>query len=84
MQGIIPLIIAGLFVYLMFFRRGRGGMGMGCCGGHLGHDSESPHNKNKPSDPPPGEPLGNVIDLRKEDYSVLPSNETPLNRRLPR
>ena len=81
MQNIFPLIIAGVFFYLMFFRRGRGEMGMGCCGGHFGHDSESPHNK--PSDSLPGEPLGNVIDLKEEeDYTVLPSNETPLNRRL--
>ena len=82
MQGIIPLIIAGLFFYLMFFRRGRGGMGMGCCGGHFGHDSESPHNN--PADPPPGETNGNVIDLKEEDYTVLPSNENPLNRQLSR
>jgi hypothetical protein len=82
MQSIIPLIIAGLFVYLVFFRRGRGGMGMGCCGGHFGHDSESPQNKT--SGPPPGEPIGNVIDLKKKDYTVLPSNENPLNRQLPR
>lgn len=93
MQGIIPLIIAGLFVYLMFFRRGRGGMGMGCCGGHFGHDSvdhdsvdhdhESPHNKS--ADPPPGEHSGNVIDLKEGDYTVLPPNESLLNRRrLPR
>ena len=80
MQGIIPLIIAGLFVYLMFFRRSRGGMGMGCCAGHFGHESENPHNK--PSDPPPGEPLASVIDLKEDDYTVLPSNENPLNRRL--
>jgi hypothetical protein len=54
---------------------------MGCCGGHFGYDSESPHSK--PSDSLPGEPLGNVIDLKEEeDYTVLPSNETPLNRRL--
>jgi hypothetical protein len=76
MQGIITLIIAGLFFYLIFFRRGRGGMGMGCCGVHFGHDSESPHNK--PLDPPPGEPL------KEGDYTVLPSNENLLNRRLPR
>ena len=79
MQGIIPLIIAGLFFYLMFFRRGRGGMGMGCCGGHFGHESENPHNK--PADPPPSEPLGNVIDVKEGDYTVLPPNENPVNRR---
>lgn len=80
MQTIIPLIIAGLFVYLMFFRKGSGGMG--CCGGHLGHDSGEPQNKENGHTP--GEPLVSVIDLKEEDYTVLPPRETPVNRRLPR
>ena len=80
MQTIIPLIIAGLFVYLMFFRRGRGGMG--CCGGHLGHDSRGAQDKHTGN--PPSEPLGSVIDLKEEDYTMLPSKVTLPNRRLPR
>lgn len=75
---IIPLIIVGLFVYLMFFRKG----GMGCCGGHLGHDSKKPQDKHV--GPPPGEPLGSVIELKEKDYTILPSKEIPLDRRLPR
>jgi hypothetical protein len=62
---IIPLIIVGLFVYLMFFRRG----GMGCCGGHIGHDSK--RHQDKHTGTPPGEPLGSVIDLREEDYTLI-------------
>ncbi len=77
---IFPLIIVGLFVYFMFFRRGRGGMG--CCGGHLGHDSNGPQDKHTGNHP--GEPLGIVIDLREEDYAILPPKENPLTRRLPR
>ena len=44
---IITLILAAIFVYLLFFRKG--GMGMGCCGGHgsyrdhSGHDSHGSH-----------------------------------------
>jgi hypothetical protein len=78
MQTIIPLIIAGLFVYLMFFRKG----GMGCCGGHSGHDSKNPQDKHTGNHP--GEPLGSVIDLKEEDYTVLPPRENPINRRLPK
>ena len=48
MQTIIPLIIAGLFVYLMFSRKG----GMGCCGGHSGHDSKRPQDKHTGEAPP--------------------------------
>jgi hypothetical protein len=77
---IIPLIIVGLFVYLMFFRRGRGGMG--CCGGHIGHDSKGPQDKHTGT--PPGDTMGSVIDLKEEDYTVLPPRETPMNRRLSR
>ncbi len=78
MQTIIPLIFVGLFAYLMFFRKG----GMGCCGGHSGHDSRSPQDKHTGT--PPGDPMGNIIDLKEEDYTVLPPRENPINRRLPR
>ena len=78
MQTIIPLIIVGVFAYLMFSRKG----GMGCCGGHSGHDSKRPQDKHTGNHP--GEPLGNVIDLKEEDYAVLPTKANPINRRLPR
>jgi hypothetical protein len=77
MQTIIPLILVGLFAYLMFSRKG----GMGCCGGHHGHDSKRPQDKRTGNHP--GEPLGSVIDLKKEDYTILPAKETTPNRRLP-
>lgn len=78
MQTIIPLILVGLFVYLMFSRKG----GMGCCGGHAGHDSESP--QDKPKGNHSNEPFGSVIDLKEEDYTVLAPQETPVKRRLPK
>ncbi len=65
MQTIIPLIVVGLFVYLMFSRKG----GMGCCGGHSGHDSKKPQDEHTGNHP--GEPLGSVIDLREEDYTLI-------------
>ena len=39
MQNLILLILGAIFVYLLFFRKGGmgSGMGMGCCGGHGGH-----------------------------------------------
>lgn len=43
MQNIMSLIFVGLFVYLMFFRKG----GMGCCGGHGGHKPEQDQKVNK-------------------------------------
>jgi hypothetical protein len=76
MQTIIPLIIVGLFVYLMFSRKG----GMGCCGGHSANDSKRHQDKHPGTHP--GE-SGNVIDLKEEDYTILPHKETPPNRRLP-
>jgi hypothetical protein len=78
MQSITPLIIVGLFVYLMFSRKG----GMGCCGGHSGHDSKR-HQDNH-TGTPTGDPMGTVIDLKEEDYIVLQPSENPINRRLPR
>jgi hypothetical protein len=69
MQGIIPLILLGLFVYLMFSRKG----GMGCCGGHGGHDSEQNRKVNRGRSSH-GD-MGNVIDLREDEYTVLPAKK---------
>ena len=66
MQSIIPLILIGLFVYLMFSRKG----GMGCCGGHGGHDSDQNRKVNTGS--LSHEDMGNVIDLREDEYTLLP------------
>ena len=77
MQNVISIIIAGLFVYLMFFRKG----GMGCCGGHGGHEPEQDQkiNMGKSSDGDGGD----VIDLRKDEYTILPpkDDERPRNQR---
>lgn len=77
MQNVISLIIVGLVVYLMFFRKG----GMGCCGGHGGHEPEQDQkvNMGKLSDGDGGD----VIDLRKDEYTILPpkDDEHPRNQR---
>ena len=44
MQNLISLIFVGLFVYLMFSRKG----GMGCCGGHNHENINQTENKQEP------------------------------------
>ena len=43
MQDLILLILGALFVYLLFSRKG--GMGMGCCGGHGSYGDNSDHGR---------------------------------------
>lgn len=69
MQNLISLIFVGLFVYLMFSRKG----GMGCCGGHGGHKSEQ--NQNVNVDRSSHGDGGDVIDLHKDDYTILPTKD---------
>lgn len=86
MQNIILLILGALFVYLLFFRKG--GMGMGCCGGHgsysdySGKDSHGSHcghsndlYKDKHSDELSADIKEDVIDLREDQYTVLTVEE---------
>ena len=73
MSNLIPLILIAVFVYLFFFRRG----GMGCCGGHSPHKSE-PYNdgyRGSSSHDRCHNRLENVIDLREDEYTVLPSKD---------
>jgi hypothetical protein len=72
MTNLIPLIILGVVFYLMFPRRG--GMGMGCCGGHGGHDS-GPHKDMHQEDKSSSQQRGDVIDLRESEYTVLSPTE---------
>ncbi len=67
MQNLIPLIFIAAFVYLIFSRKG----GMGCCGGHGSHEHQRHQNghSGKSSD---GR-LENVIDLRKDEYTIISS-----------
>ena len=67
MQNILPLILIGFFVYLIFSRRG----GMGCCGGH-GPNEHKHHQDSNPGDLS-RDRVAKVIDLRKDEYTVLPS-----------
>jgi len=72
---IITLIFAALFVYLLFSRKG--GMGMGCCGGHDNHDSHGGHSGHG-NEPDKGRRFNDlsedrkedVIDLREDQYTV--------------
>ena len=86
MQNLILLILGAIFVYLLFSRKG--GMGMGCCGGHgsygnhSGHDSHGSHcgHTNVPyKDKHPNELSSdikeNVIDLREDQYTVVTVEE---------
>ena len=72
MERIIPLVIIGVFFYLLLFRRGGMG-GLGCCGSHGSHDSHPNHDA--PSDKPSQIRQDDVIDLQEGDYTVLPSGK---------
>ena len=67
MQNLLPLILIGFFVYLIFSRKG----GMGCCGGH-GSNEHKQHQDSNPDDLS-HDRMEKVIDLRKDEYTVLPS-----------
>lgn len=69
MQGIIPLVIIGVFLYLFLFRRGGMG-GMGCCGSHGSHDS-APHQDTKSRDRLSQIGQEDVIELGKDEYTIL-------------
>jgi len=82
MQNLILLILGAIFVYLLFSRKG--GMGMGCCGGHgthgdhSGHDSRGSHfnHSNAPYTERHPDELSadikkDVIDLSEDQYTVL-------------
>ncbi len=64
MQSLFPLIIIGVLIYLVFFRKG----GMGCCGGHLNHEEEKGHKIDSKS--PFYKTGGKVIDLDKDEYKI--------------
>jgi len=69
MQNLLPLILIGLIVYLMFSRKG----GMGCCGGHDAHEPKGSQDGN--SADLPQNRVEKVIDLRKDEYTVLPARD---------
>ena len=86
MQDFILLILGALFVYLLFSRKG--GMGMGCCGGHgsygdhSGHDSQGGHYghinvpyKDKYLNELSTDIKEDVIDLREDQYTVVTVEE---------
>jgi len=82
MQNLIPLILIGFFIYLIFSRKGGMG-GMGCCGGHGSHedhgnqgDNEDHHSEKEKkviSEPVSQMQDDKVIDLLEgRDYVLLP------------
>jgi hypothetical protein len=71
---IITLILAALFVYLLFFRKG--GMGMGCCGSHGSHSGHGHEpDKDRHFDELSENRKEDVIDLREDQYTVLTVEE---------
>jgi hypothetical protein len=75
MDSLIPLLIVGVFMYLIFFRRGGAGGGMGCCGSHGTHDSGRHHEPNpKEESSHIHQGQENVIDLRQDEYTILTPN----------
>jgi len=70
MGNLLPLIIVGFLVYLVFFRKG----GMGCCGGHRDHDPWHVRHSDSDRRPYPSQE-GEVIDLREDQYTVLSSGD---------
>jgi hypothetical protein len=72
MQNLIPVILIALFVYLIFFRKG----GIGCCGGHSTHETQ--RHQDEHSEKSSYERVENVIDLREDEYTVLPSKNDKL------
>jgi hypothetical protein len=75
MENLIPLLILGVFMYLIFFRRG----GMSCCGSHGTHDSGRGQDIDT-TDKASHKSQDNVIDLREGDYTILTpkDNKRPL------
>lgn len=70
MENLFPLLILGVFMYLIFFRRGGGMSGMGCCGSHGAHDSHKGRDMDT-TDQASRKPQDQVIDLREGDYTIL-------------
>jgi hypothetical protein len=68
MQNLLPPILIGFFVYLIFSRKG----GMGCCGGHSSHEPKRHQEGHSHAGDPPQDRMEKVIDLRKDEYAILP------------
>ena len=70
MQNLLPLILIGFFVYLIFSRKG----GMGCCGSHGSHQPKRHQDgQSHSSDFSRYDHMENVIDLKKDEYAILPA-----------
>jgi hypothetical protein len=73
MQYLIPLIFIALFVYLIFYRKD----GMGCCSGHNTYETQQ--HQDEHSEKSFYDQMENVIDLREDEYTVLPSKNDKLS-----
>lgn len=76
MENLIPLLVLGVFMYLVFFRRG----GMSCCGSHGTHNSGRDQQTDS-EDKLYHARQEDVIDLREgEGYRILTprDNKRPL------
>ena len=66
MGGIFTWLLIGAVIYLLLSKKG--GL-MGCCGGHDHHSPQS-HNRSMSRNGSSAEPREEIIDVKKEDYSV--------------
>jgi hypothetical protein len=64
MQNLLPLILIGIFVYLIFTRKG----GMGCCGSHGSNEPKRHQDEHSHPGDLPQDRMEKVIDLRKDEY----------------
>ena len=70
MQNLLPLILIGFFIYLIFFRKG----GMGCCGSHGLHEPKRHQDGHSHSgDLSRDDRMEQVIVLSKDEYTILPA-----------
>lgn len=73
MNGLLTLLILAFVAYMLFSRKG----GMGCCSAHHGHNANSPHGGGNPTEHREASRHADeaIIDLKKEDYKILPSED---------
>ena len=76
MQNLIPLLLIGFFIYLIFSRKGGMG-GMGCCGRNGAHGDRSSEKENKSDSGTVSRMQDDkVIDLQEgTDYVFVPTKD---------
>lgn len=79
MNGLFFWLILGVVVYMLVSRKG--GIGMGCCGGHHDHHpNEANHGDSEDHPSSSSKSDINIIDVKKEDYRVISSHDQRAQR----